>query len=70
MKGVAVRVGIHRHGGDTHLAGGFDDAAGDLAAVGNKDLLEHLRPNFCRCTTNRNKVYAQRTSHQATQINL
>jgi hypothetical protein len=41
---VAVGLGIHGHGGDAHLLRGLDDAAGDLAAVGNQDLLEHGVP--------------------------
>jgi hypothetical protein len=39
---VAVGLGIHRHGGDAHAARGLDDAAGDLAAVGNQDLGKHV----------------------------
>ena len=30
---------------DAHAARGLDDAAGDLATVGDEDLLEHRRPN-------------------------
>ena len=40
---VAVGLGIDRHGFDSHPAGGLDDPAGDLAAIGNQDALEHLR---------------------------
>ncbi len=39
-----VRIGIHGHGRDAQPAGGADDAAGDLAAVGDEDLVEHVRP--------------------------
>ena len=42
MARVAVGVGIHRHRRDAHLLRGLDDAAGDLAAVGDQDLVEHL----------------------------
>ena len=38
---VAVGLGIDRNGFDPHAARGFDDPAGDLAAIGNQDLLEH-----------------------------
>ena len=56
---VLVRLGVHRHGGDAHLAGGLDDAASNLAAVCNQDLLEHvcfpraaIRAGCCRaCAT-------------------
>ena len=41
MQGVAVGLGIDRDRLDAHAAGGFDDPAGDLAAVGNQDSLEH-----------------------------
>ena len=41
VPGVAVRLGVHGDGRDAHAARGPDDAAGDLAAVGNQDLLEH-----------------------------
>ena len=32
---------IHRHRADTEAARRAHDAAGDLAAVGNQDLVEH-----------------------------
>ena len=38
--GIGLR--IHGHGGDAHAAGGADDAAGDLAAVGYEDFREHF----------------------------
>ncbi|KAG1319912.1 hypothetical protein G6F63_014509 [Rhizopus arrhizus] len=38
---VAVGIGIHRHGGDAEAAAGRDDAAGDLATVGDQDFGEH-----------------------------
>ena len=38
---VAIGVGIDRNGLDAHLARRLDDAAGDLAAVGDQDLGEH-----------------------------
>ena len=40
---VGVRLGVDGHGGDTHAARGGDDAAGDLAPVGDQDLVEHPR---------------------------
>ena len=47
MEGIAVGVRIDGHRLDTHFARGLDHAAGNLAAVGNKDLLEH-RPGWPR----------------------
>jgi hypothetical protein len=41
MHRIAIGFGIHRDGRDAHLLRGLDDAAGDLAAVCNEDLLEH-----------------------------
>ncbi len=41
MERVAVGFGIDRDGGNPHPAGGLDDAAGDLAAIGNQNSLEH-----------------------------
>ena len=59
MHGVAVGLGIDRDGAQAHGAGGADDAAGDLAAVGDQERaktpvefravhLHHIlnRPNF------------------------
>ena len=52
---VAVGLGIHRHGGDAQLLRGLDDAAGDLSAVCNQDLVPqrlrtlHLRQKWPRC---------------------
>ena len=43
MQRVAVGFGIDRDGRDPHAAGGLDDAAGDLAAIGDQDSLEHPR---------------------------
>ena len=42
MHRVAVGIGIDRDGGDPHLPRRLDDAAGDLAAIGDQDFLEHL----------------------------
>ena len=54
MERVAVGFGIDRDGRDAHAAGGLDDAAGDLAAIGNQDSLEHRatqsrEPALCLC---------------------
>jgi hypothetical protein len=38
---VLVGVGIDRDGRDPHAAGGFDDPAGDFAAIGDQNTLEH-----------------------------
>ncbi len=39
---VAVRLGINRNCRDSHAAGGLDDPAGDLAAVGDQNSFEHM----------------------------
>ena len=44
MQRVLVGVGIDGDRLDAHLARGLDDAAGDLAAIGDQDFLEHWRP--------------------------
>ena len=41
MQRIAICFRIHRHRCDAHLLRRLDDAAGDLAAVGNQDLGEH-----------------------------
>src|SRR2546423_1025149 len=38
---VAVGIGIDRDGRNSHLARRADDPAGDLAAIGDQDALEH-----------------------------
>ena len=38
---VPVRLGIDRNGLDPQAARGLDDPAGDLAAIGNQNALEH-----------------------------
>ena len=43
---VLVGIGINRDGLDAEPAGGLDDAAGDLAAIGNQDALEHRAPHL------------------------
>ncbi len=42
---VSVGVGIDRDGGDPHPVGGADDPPGDLAAVGDEELVHgaHIR---------------------------
>ena len=40
---VGISLGIHGDGRDPHAPGSLDDAAGDLAAIGDQDLLEHGR---------------------------
>ena len=39
-----VGVGIDRDGLDAHAARRADDAAGNFAAIGDEDFLEHLLP--------------------------
>ena len=41
MARVFVGIGIHGNGGNAHLAGGGNDAAGDFASVGDQDFCEH-----------------------------
>ncbi len=41
MPGVGIGIGIDRDRGDPQPAGGADHAAGDLAPIGDQDLLEH-----------------------------
>ena len=41
MQRAGVGVGMDGDGGDAHAPRGADDAAGDLAAVGDQDLVEH-----------------------------
>ena len=41
MERVAVGLGIDRDGRDPHPAGGLDDPAGDLAAIGDQNSFEH-----------------------------
>ena len=43
MQGLGISLGIDRHGRDPHSPRCADDAAGDLAAIGDQDLLEHRR---------------------------
>ena len=42
---VAVGLGVDGDGGDAHPARRLDDAAGDLAAVGDQDLLNITSPH-------------------------
>ncbi len=51
MQRIAVGIRIDRDGGDAQTTGRLDDAAGDFAAIGDEDLLEH-QSGFrvsCRC---------------------
>ncbi|MCY1219587.1 hypothetical protein D9M72_315690 [compost metagenome] len=41
MVGVRVGIGVHRHGANGHATCGCCDTAGDLATVGDEDLLKH-----------------------------
>ena len=44
MHGVRVGGGMDRHGGDAELLRRAQDSQGDLASVGNEDLIEHVAP--------------------------
>ena len=63
MQRVAVGVGIDGDRLDPHLARGLDDPAGDFAAIGNQDTLEHAAPaalnppTFRRCSKNVNSAF-------------
>src|SRR5690606_4206091 len=46
---VAIGVGIDGNGGDAELLRRFDDPAGDLAAIGDEDFLEHQLPEILSC---------------------
>ncbi len=41
MHRIAICIGIDRHGRDPHAPCRLDDPAGDLAAIGDQDFLEH-----------------------------
>ena len=41
MHGVGVGGGMHRDGGDAEFLAGAQHAQGDLAAIGDQDLVEH-----------------------------
>ena len=43
VQGVLVRLGMDGDRLDAHRPAGLDDPAGDLAAIGNQDLVEHGR---------------------------
>jgi hypothetical protein len=45
VEGVPIELGVDRDRRDAELAGGPDDADGDLAPVGDQDLLQH----GCQC---------------------
>lgn len=46
MPRITVGIRVHRHRCDAELAAGGDDAAGDLAAIGDQDLVE-IRLSCC-----------------------
>ena len=48
MERILVGVGIDGDGLDAHPARRLDDAAGDLATIGDEDFLEHARPGKAR----------------------
>ena len=41
VQGVPIELGVDRDGLDAELASGADHAHGDLATVGDQDLLQH-----------------------------
>ena len=54
MQRLFVRVGIDCNGLDAHFLGGFYDAAGNLATVGDQDLIEHIQGPYDGETVVRN----------------
>jgi hypothetical protein len=44
MQGAGICLGVHRDRPDTHLLQGTNDAAGDRAAIGYQDFIEHISP--------------------------
>jgi hypothetical protein len=44
MQRVFVSIRINGDGLDAHLTGGLDDPAGDFAAIGNQNFVEHVTP--------------------------
>ena len=43
MQRVFIGVGIDRNRCNTHAFSGFNDPAGDFAAIGDENFLEHFR---------------------------
>ena len=41
MHGIGIGLRVHRDGADAHFPAGPVDAKGDLAAIGDQDLVEH-----------------------------
>jgi hypothetical protein len=41
VKGLLVDIGVDGNGLDAEFLAGPDDAQGDLAAIGDKDFMEH-----------------------------
>lgn len=41
MQRIGIGIRIDRNGGDAHLLRRLDDPAGNLAAIGDKDFLDH-----------------------------
>ena len=61
MKGAGI--GIDRNGGDSHLAGGLDHSASDLATVGNQNFLEHGTPGITFYDCNKGSGRVQSSCH-------
>jgi hypothetical protein len=41
VKGIAIKLGVDRNGGNSHLSGSSDNTDGNFAAIGDKDFLQH-----------------------------
>ena len=46
MQGIFIRIRIYRDRFDAKLLAGAHDANGDLTAIGNQDLFEHVHSKF------------------------
>ena len=57
VQGIAIRIGVNRDRADAHAPGGTDDAARDLAAVGDQQLHGRATPN---CTGRKVRASASR----------
>jgi hypothetical protein len=60
MQRLGIGIAVDRHGRNPYAPRGAHDAAGDLAAVGDKDLFEHRYTRTGNLVFNRQDAKAQR----------